>query len=214
MNHIFNKAIIENNDGTCQIRFGIIAEEGIPFIIEKDCTWITLKDDIYLIPTTIKGLEIINNTYNFIEDLLYYERELSDFIHEKIKTGIIPHNSINHFYNIIDTYKELDIVRDKNILLFNAIENYTIKNKMDIFYLSGIEILLRLLNQDIDLDDIKRLSNNTNYTPIIFPIKNTIYINLDNDRDYNRFERKFYTGSINLADLISTGHLQLNNNRK
>lgn len=85
---------------------------------------------------------------------------------------------------------------------------------MDIFSLSGIEILLRLLNQDIDLDNIKRLSNSTNYTPIVFPVKNIVYINLYNDSNYNRFERKFYTGSINLADLISTGHLQLNNNRR
>lgn len=214
MSSIVNKIAIHNNDGTCQIRFDIITEEGIPFIFEKDYTWITLKNAAYLIPTTIKGLEIIDNTYNFIKDLLYYEADILDFIQEKIKTGIIPHNSINHFYNIIDTYEELDIVRDKNILVFNAVENYTIKNKMDIFSLSGIEILLRLLNQDIDLDNIKRLSNSTNYTPIVFPVKNIVYINLYNDSNYNSFERKFYTGSINLADLISTGHLQLNNNRR
>lgn len=214
MSSIVNKIAIHNNDGTCQIRFDIITEEGIPFIFEKDYTWITLKNAAYLIPTTIKGLEIIDNTYNFIKDLLYYEADILDFIQEKIKTGIIPHNSINHFYNIIDTYEELDIVRDKNILVFNAVENYTIKNKMDIFSLSGIEILLRLLNQDIDLDNIKRLSNSTNYTPIVFPVKNIVYINLYNDSNYNCFERKFYTGSINLADLISTGHLQLNNNRR
>lgn len=214
MSSIFNKIVIHNNDGIYQIRFDIITEEGIPFIIEKDYTWITLKNETYLIPTTIKGLEIIDNTYNFINDLLRHELAISDFIQEKIETGIIPHNFINHFYNIIDTYKELDIeFWDKNILVLNTIENYKIKTKIEIFSLAEVEILLRLLNQNIDLDNIKRLSNNTNYTPIIFPIKNPIYINLDNDRDYSRFERKFYTESINLADLIATGHLQLNNYR-
>lgn len=212
MRNIINKIAIQNQDGTYFIRSDIISEEKIPIIIEEHYAVISFKNDDFLFPITKEGIKIIENSYSFINNLLYYTKKISEIIQNKVEKGFLPQCALDHFYTIIDTYKELNLEYfDKNILIFNSIENYKTKTKMEISSLATIEILLRILNQDIALRDIKRLKDSDNYTPIIFPIKKKRELNLESTRDYWNAKMSFYTEKIYLADLIFTGHLQLNN---
>lgn len=207
MSHILYKLMIQNNDNTYKIRSDIILEEKIPIKFEKDYVVITLENDSYLIPTTIKGLEIIDNTYNFIGDLLYYKRTISNFIQQKIEIGIISDYTINHFHNIVNAYKDLNIeLIDENILVFNRIRTYKINTKMEVFYLANIEILIRILNQNIEEEDIKILEDDNRYTPFIFPVRQPI--------DFYCLEYNFYTSELELSDLITEGQLKLNNKKR
>lgn len=202
--NILQKTLIKNKDGTFKVRDELLSEEGISYKIEKDLMWIFFSNKTWLIPLTKKGIDILCNTYNFIYDLFEYERDFQDVIEKYINKGILRCKQLDDFYEIVDTYKELKINwvnEEDDILTFDKVEEYKCTTRIQIYSLAKLEILIRILNQNLREEDIKKLCNN-DYTPIIFPIPN---------RNYEDIEYNFYTEDIELSGLIHTGYLQLNN---
>lgn len=238
MENVLKHSVIWNNTkGAYDVRWDLIKEqEGIKYVEEKDYTWIHFKSCTCLIPSTEKGVKILKVSYDFIENLLRYEKKIIEELKEFIDDKVIPKTSIDNFKKIVSTYDELNInwlqLKNEYILILKNVENYKFNARLEIASLTSIEVLIRLLNQDVSITDIKKLKVNDNFTPIIFPIKASPKINFRyrqrrRERENRRFRQRrrreresreyrqtilnnFYKGNINLLELIELGHLKLN----
>lgn len=236
MENVLKHSVIWNDTkGAYDVRWDLIKEqEDIKYVEEKDYAWIYFESCTYFVPLTEKGVKILKISYDFIKDLLEYEEKIIDELEEFIDDKVIPKISIDNFKEIVSTYDELNISRLKReyILILSNIENYKFKTRLEVASLTSIEVLIRLLNQDISITDIKKLKVNDNFTPIIFPIKASPKINFRyrqrrRERENRRFRQRrrreresreyrqtilnnFYKGNINLLELIELGHLKLN----
>lgn len=224
MENVLKHSVIWNDTkGAYDVRWDLIKEqEDIKYVEEKDYAWIYFESCTCLVPSTEKGVEILKISYEFINDLLKYEKKIIDELEEFIDDKVIPKTSIDNFKEIVRTYDELNIswLKREDILILSNIENYKFKTRLEVASSTSIEVLIRLLNQDISITDIKKLKVNDNFTPIIFPIKASPKINF-RYRQRRRREREsreyrqtilnnFYKGNINLLELIELGHLKLN----
>lgn len=202
---ILQRILIKNKDETFKVEYDLLDEERIFYKIEKNFVWIYFSNKTCLIPLTTKGIDILWNTYYFICNLIMYEEMFEDVIYKRIDERVISQKQINDFYEIVDTYKKLEIYclnKDDNILIFNTIKEYECTTKIQIYSLAKLEVLIRILNQNIREEDIKKLKDDE-YTPIIFPIPKKY--------SFRKIEDNFYIGNIELSGLIHTGYLQLNN---
>lgn len=211
MENVLKHSVIWNNTkGAYDIRWDLIKEqEDIKYAEEKDYAWIYFDSCTCLVPSTEKGVEILKISYEFINDLLEYEKKIIDELKKFIDDKVIPKTSINNFKEIVCTYDELNInwLKREDILILNNIENYKFKTRLEVASSTSIEVLIRLLNQDISITDIKKLKVNDNFTPIIFPIKNYLEVDFNS---YRSIRENFYKEKIDFMELLETGHLKLN----
>lgn len=230
MENVLKYVVIRNDKKKAyDIRDDLIKEQrGIKYVEEKDYAWISFESYTYLIPLTGKGFEILEITYNWINDFLDNENKIIEELYELVDDQVILKTSIDNFKEILNTYDELDIkwLKKEDILVLKNIENYKFKTRLEIASLSSIEILIRLLNQNINITDIKKIKENDNFIPIIFPIKfspktNFRYIQdrrwkmeRENRRYSQTIQNNFYKGDINLVELLELGYLKLNINEE
>lgn len=230
MENVLKYVVIRNDKKKAyDVRDDLIKEQrGIKYVEEKDYAWISFESYTYLIPLTGKGFEILEITYNWINDFLDNENKIIEELYELVDDQVISKTSIDNFKEILNTYDELDIkwLKKEDILVLKNIENYKFKTRLEIASLSSIEILIRLLNQNISIADIKKIKENDHFIPIIFPIKfspktNFRYIQdrrwkmeRENRRYSQTIQNNFYKGDINLAELLELGYLKLNINEE
>lgn len=206
MDHsILEQILVKKGDESFDLNYKIIHEEELSCEKEKNFAWLYSSTFNYLVPLTSEGVDILQNTKNFIECMIRSEEEFENVIYEHFEKELIQ-KQINNFHEIVAAYKKLDVYyvnENSYILTFNKVEKYKFDTKMQIYSLQKLEILARILNQNIMEKDIKKLAND-NYTPIIFPISEEF--------SYRKMKNNFYTGNVKLSDLIYTGYLHLNDN--
>lgn len=173
-----------------------LKEEGYSFILEEDYIIICFKFDMALIPLTDFGKKIAVWTRNFVYDLERYQRTIEDFFKEEN----MPKLAIEYLSDIIDSYCDLRLDyldSEKKILIFSSIKNYKFETKLSIYNFSKIEVLLKILNYEINIEEVRQLgSEDIDITPIVFPIRREINIHrfLRNPESLNT--------NINLLEII------------
>lgn len=173
-------------------RLNIFEKEGYSYILEEDYIIICFKIDMVLIPLTDFGKKIAVWTIKFINDLSQNQRYIENFFKENSEVEYFR-DIINAYYNL-----KLEYLDDENrILIFRPIENYKFETKLSIYNFAKIEVLLKILDYEINIEEVKQLdSEDIDITPIVFPIRREIIIHrfLCNPESLNT--------NINLLEII------------
>lgn len=177
-------------------KLDLLKEENIPYLLEEDFITLYFKDNMILIPMTEKGKKIAVCTEDFINKLKKYEDDIIEFLEENDISGL----QISYIEDILDTYYNLNLKyldRKNKILIFKPIESYSFETKLSIYNFAKIEILLKILDYEINIEEVKQLDSEKNdITPIVFPIRREIdiYSFLDNPESLKT--------NINLLEII------------
>lgn len=173
-------------------RLNIFEKEGYSYILEEDYIIICFKIDMVLIPLTNYGKDMTLWTIKFINDLSQNQRYIENFFKENSEVEYFR-DIINAYYNL-----KLEYLDDENrILIFSSIENYKFETELSIYNFAKIEVLLKILDYKINIEEVKQLySEDIDITPIVFPIRREIIIHrfLCNPESLNT--------NINLLEII------------
>lgn len=167
-------------------RLNIFEKEGYSYILEEDYIIICFKIDMVLIPLTNYGKDMTLWTIKFINDLSQNQRYIENFFKENSEVEYFR-DIINAYYNL-----KLEYLDDENrILIFRPIENYKFETELSIYNFAKIEVLLKILDYEINIEEVKQLdSEDIDITPIVFPIRREIDI------------YSFLNNPINLLEII------------
>ncbi|WP_462424228.1 hypothetical protein [Fusobacterium ulcerans] len=177
-------------------RLNIFEKEGYSYILEEDYIIICFKIDMVLIPLTDFGKKIAVWTIDFVYNLKHYQRTIEDFL----KKENVPELTIEYLSDIINSYLDLRLDyldSEKKILIFSSIKNYKFETELSIYNFAKIEVLLKILDYKINIEEVKQLySEDIDITPIVFPIRREIIIHrfLCNPESLNT--------NINLLEII------------
>lgn len=163
--------LVRKEDDKYSIRYDLLEDFKIPFISHEHLTYLYDCDKTIIIPTDKKGVEIIKYTFKFIEDLFYYEKRIISFM----KKETFPESIIHNFEYVMDTYEKLNLsyLNDVDyILISDSFNEYAFLTELDIYNLSKLEMILKLLPYKVKKTDIKKIG----CTPIVFPIVEKVHI--------------------------------------